>query len=129
MCPREKFVCGLLVADRRAMNSFVNITVQSAVLNTSCGDELFVAKQFNGPAFLSWLFSRLRVLLYLSNPYEESFEFEDQVSDYQTEVSLHTIDAFYIFNSIEIFPFRTFKFLKKKLNYLNNKFEKSSRHI
>jgi hypothetical protein len=34
-----------------------------------------------------WFISRLRIFLYLSNPYEESYHFEDQVPDYHTEVS------------------------------------------
>lgn len=79
------------------MNNLVNITVSSAVFNISCGDELLVAKQWNVPAFLSWLFSRLRLFLYLSNPYEESFEFEYQVADYHTEVSCHKIHSLIMF--------------------------------
>ena len=36
---------------------------------------------------IKWLISRLRIFLYLSDPYEESFEFVHQVADYHTEVS------------------------------------------
>ena len=34
-----------------------------------------------------WVFSRLRVFFYLSDPNEEMFEFEQNVADYHTEVS------------------------------------------
>ena len=36
--------------------------------------------------FSGWALSRLRIFLYLSNPYEESFQYEHQVTDYHTEV-------------------------------------------
>ena len=45
----------------------------------------------------------MRIFLYVSNPYEESFEFEDQVADYHTEVShssLHFNSNLFILSSI-----------------------------
>ena len=35
----------------------------------------------------SWLISRSRIFLYLCSPYEERFQFQHQIPDYQTEVS------------------------------------------
>ena len=34
-----------------------------------------------------WIFSRLRLFLYLSNPSDEAFEHQHQVADYHSEVS------------------------------------------
>lgn len=45
-------------------------------------------KPLNTSGFLPWLISRSRIFLYLSDPYEESFEFEHQVADYHTEVTM-----------------------------------------
>ena len=64
-------------------------------LNESLTDNVTVSwdgvsdrKPINTSAISSWLFSRLRIFLYLSDPYEESFEFVHQVADYHTEVQL-----------------------------------------
>ena len=48
-------------------------------------------RQFSISEIFLWLFSRLRIFLYLSSPYEESFEFEHQVADYHTEVSYYLL--------------------------------------
>ena len=48
---------------------------------------LCATKSLNTTAVLPWLISRIRIFFYLSNPYEESFEFQEQVADYHTEVS------------------------------------------
>lgn len=66
------------------MDLFVNTTVQNL---TNHAGVILSTKNLSVSTVLSWLFSRLRIFLYLSNPYEESFEFEHQVADYHTEVS------------------------------------------
>ena len=37
-------------------------------------------------SLFKWIISRVRFFIYASNPYEEMFEFEDQIPDYHTEV-------------------------------------------
>lgn len=73
----------------KRMDWFVNNTAQSLAqqceaLSGQNRENLTI--QVAG--ILPWLSSRLRVFLYLSSPYEESFEFDHQVPDYHTEVSL-----------------------------------------
>ena len=50
---------------------------------------------FLASTIFPWFISRLRVFLYFSNPYEESFEFLEQVTDYHTEVPLHITYIFF----------------------------------
>ena len=42
----------------------------------------------NYSSVLSWVISRSRIFLYLSSPYEESFQFQHEIPDYQTEVGI-----------------------------------------
>ena len=56
-------------------------------LNATCGADV---SQSSGPdslQMLQWSFTRIRTFFYLSNPHEESFEFVDQVPDYNKEVT------------------------------------------
>lgn len=67
-----------------AMDTVVNDTFGNVTVNWNMASD---RKPLNTSAFLPWLVSRSRIFLYLSNPYEESFEFEHQVADYHTEVT------------------------------------------
>lgn len=73
--------------DQRNMDLYPNATVQSLAIHPADENVLLSGKQLSASKVLSWLFSRLRVFLYLSDPYEESFEYEHEVADYHTEVS------------------------------------------
>ena len=65
-------------------DSFDNISLRasSTLFNTADG-----TGSLNLSTVFPWLTSRLRIFLYLSNPYEESFQFPEQVVDYHTEVT------------------------------------------
>lgn len=67
------------------MDLLINTTAQNLTNNVET--LILSPRQLSLSTVISWLFSRLRIFLYLSNPYEESFEFEHQVADYHTEVS------------------------------------------
>ena len=63
-----------------------------SVVNKTCWNDTVpitnVFASFDGFSITKWFFSRLRVFFYLSDPYEESFEFVHQVADYHTEVGV-----------------------------------------
>ena len=63
--------------------NFSVVPICNAPLNLT---SLSTADYFNSSAVLRWLISRLRIFLYLSNPYEESFQHENEIADYHTEV-------------------------------------------
>lgn len=68
------------------MDSIVNQTLVEPLLTV---DELTNATLHfaNNGTFAKWIINRLRIFLYLSDPYEEMFETEDLVPDYHAEVS------------------------------------------
>lgn len=68
------------------MDCLLNATHNNHSVNLG-STVLCASKSLNTSAVLPWLYSRMRIFFYMSNPYEESFEFEDQVADYHTEVS------------------------------------------
>ena len=68
------------------MDSFVNTTLN---LSANANDLYHVPSMgSNDVTFAKWVVLRLRIFLYLSDPYEEMYEFQHQVPDYHTEVSL-----------------------------------------
>ncbi len=80
------------------MNCFVNNTMENITIHNDC--VLLNAQKFNISAIFLWLFSRLRIFLYLSSPYEESFEFEHQVADYHTEVNFNNLQQLLQYNNL-----------------------------
>ena len=68
------------------MDCLLNATHNNHSVNLG-STVLCASKSLNTSAVIPWLYSRMRIFFYMSNPYEESFEFEDQVADYHTEVS------------------------------------------
>lgn len=79
--------CGALEKRSSNVMNCHNFSLVSAAHNSSLSR--FKNESFNNSIIpvLPWLISRSRIFLYLSNPYEESFEFQEQVADYHTEVS------------------------------------------
>merc|ERR1712137_287561 len=55
-------------------------------LNETCGSDILASQSFDPVLTLKWSFSRIRTFFYMSNPYEEMFEFEHQVPEYNKEM-------------------------------------------
>jgi len=55
-------------------------------LNATCGADVSQSSGLDSLQILQWSFTRIRTFFYLSNPHEESFEFVDQVPDYNKEM-------------------------------------------
>ena len=69
------------------MDSLINTTLVDPMSTLDVMANMTL-EQATNRTFTQWMLSRLRIFLYISNPYEEMFESVDQVADYHTEVSL-----------------------------------------
>ena len=71
------------------MDRFVNSTMVEPSFSTVDDFSNFTLKLASNRTFSRWMINRLRIFLYISNPYEEMFESEAEVADYHEEVSFH----------------------------------------